>query len=125
MERITRLTEGATKVTLPQEFQAGGHENKYRRLSSREPSPTLTAHMSKDLSDFIHPNYNRPITVREAARLQSFPDSYIFVGSEFQQLKQIGNAVPPLLGAAVARAVIQQFDNILAQQRQLQPVAYL
>lgn len=125
MERITRLTEGATKVTLPQEFQAGGHENKYRRLSSREPSPTLTAHMSKDLSDFIHPNYNRPITVREAARLQSFPDSYIFVGSEFQQLKQIGNAVPPLLGAAVARAVIQQLDDILARQRQLQPVAYL
>lgn len=125
MERITRLTEGATKITLPQEFQAGGHENKYRRLSSNEPSPTLTAHMSKDLSDFIHPRYNRPITVREAARIQSFPDSYVFVGSEFQQLKQIGNAVPPLLGAAVARAVIQQLDYILAHQRQNQPVAYL
>lgn len=125
MERITRLAEGATKVSLPQEFQAGGHENKYRRLSSRESAPTLTAHMSKDLSDFIHPNYHRPITVREAARLQSFPDSYIFVGSEFQQLKQIGNAVPPLLGAAVANAVIQQLDDILANQRQLQPVANL
>jgi len=125
MERITRLTEGATKTALPQEFQAGGHENKYRRLSSNEPSPTLTAHMSKDLSDFIHPRYNRPITVREAARIQSFPDSYIFVGSEFQQLKQIGNAVPPLLGAAVARSVIQQLDDILARQRQNQLVAYL
>lgn len=125
MERITRLTEGAIKSALPQEFQAGGHENKYRRLSSNEPSPTLTAHMSKDLSDFIHPRYNRPITVREAARIQSFPDSYIFVGSEFQQLKQIGNAVPPLLGAAVARTVIQQLDDILDRQRQNQPIAYL
>lgn len=125
MERITRLTEGATKITLPQEFQAGGHENKYRRLSSNEPSPTLTAHMSKDLSDFIHPRYNRPITVREAARIQSFPDHYVFVGSEFQQLKQIGNAVPPLLGAAVARAVVQQLDHILARQEQNQNAAYL
>ncbi len=72
--------------------------------------------MSKDLSDFVHPRYNRPITVREAARIQSFPDSYIFVGSEFQQLKQIGNAVPPLLGMAVAQSVASQLDNILNEQ---------
>lgn len=113
MERISRLAEGATKISLPPEMQAGGHENKYRRLSSKEPSPTLTAHMSKDLSDFIHPIYNRPITVREAARIQSFSDNYIFVGSEFQQLKQIGNAVPPLLGYAVARSISNQLDSIL------------
>lgn len=112
MERITNLREGATKVSLPIELQAGGHENKYRRLSYGVPSPTLTAHMSKDLSDFVHPRYNRPITVREAARIQSFPDSYIFVGSEFQQLKQIGNAVPPLLGMAVAQSVSNQLDQI-------------
>lgn len=113
MERIANLNEGATKESLPVELQAGGHDNKYRRLSYREPSPTLTAHMSKDLSDFVHPRYNRPITVREAARIQSFPDSYVFVGSEFQQLKQIGNAVPPLLGMAVAQSVAQQLDQIL------------
>jgi DNA (cytosine-5)-methyltransferase 1 len=116
MERIIKLDEGATQVSLPAELQAGGHENKYRRLSYREPSPTLTAHMSKDLSDFVHPKYNRPITVREAARIQSFPDNYIFVGSEFQQLKQIGNAVPPLLGMAVAQSVSQQLDQILRMQ---------
>jgi DNA (cytosine-5)-methyltransferase 1 len=118
MERISKLDEGATKISLPKELQAGGHENKYRRLSFSLPSPTLTAHMSKDLSDFIHPKHNRPITVREAARIQSFPDSYIFVGSEFQQLKQIGNAVPPLLGKAVAECIIGQLDLILANQRQ-------
>lgn len=122
MERISILAEGATQVSLPRELQAGGHENKYRRLSSRQPSPTLTAHMSKDLSDFIHPNYHRPITVREAARLQSFPDSYFFVGSEFQQLKQVGNAVPPLLGYAVIKCVIQQLDKILSENEYTQHV---
>lgn len=113
MARITQLAEGATQVTLPKELQSGGHENKYRRLSSNQPSPTLTAHMSKDLSDFIHPKHNRPITVREAARIQSFPDEYVFTGSEFQQLKQIGNAVPPLLGYAVAKCVADQLTKIL------------
>lgn len=122
MERISKLSEGATKISLPKELQAGGHENKYRRLSFSEPSPTLTAHMSKDLSDFIHPKFNRPITVREAARIQSFPDSYVFVGSEFQQLKQIGNAVPPLLGKAVAQCVIEQLDDILSPIQRQQTV---
>lgn len=116
MQRISFLEEGATKVSLPPQMQAGGHENKYRRLSSREPSPTLTAHMSKDLSDFVHPRFDRPITVREAARIQSFGDNYHFTGSEFQQLKQIGNAVPPLLGFAVANHVARQLDEILGRR---------
>jgi DNA (cytosine-5)-methyltransferase 1 len=112
MERISKLSEGATKESLPKELQAGGHENKYRRLSFNEPSPTLTAHMSKDLSDFIHPKYNRPITVREAARIQSFSDNYIFLGSEYQQLKQIGNAVPPLLAKAIGDCIVEQLKSI-------------
>jgi len=112
MERISKLSEGATKESLPKELQTGGHENKYRRLSFNEPSPTLTAHMSKDLSDFIHPKYNRPITVREAARIQSFSDNYIFLGSEFQQLKQIGNAVPPLLAKAIGNSIVEQLKSI-------------
>jgi len=112
MERISKLSEGATKESLPKELQAGGHENKYRRLSFNEPSPTLTAHMSKDLSDFIHPKYNRPITVREAARIQSFSDKYIFLGSEYQQLKQIGNAVPPLLAKAIGDCIVEQLNSI-------------
>jgi len=112
MERISKLSEGATKESLPKELQTGGHENKYRRLSFNEPSPTLTAHMSKDLSDFIHPKYNRPITVREAARIQSFSDNYIFLGSEYQQLKQIGNAVPPLLAKAIGNSIVEQLNSI-------------
>ena len=59
--------------------------------------------MHRDMSEWIHPEANRWITVREAARLQSFHDGFIFVGSEWQQLKQIGNAVPPLLGYALGK----------------------
>ena len=99
--RIEALKEGQTGSVLPEHLRAGGHDNKYRRLNWENPSPTVTAHISKDLSDFIHPEYNRWLTVREAARLQSFPDKYIFSGSEFQQLKHVGNAVPPIFAAAV------------------------
>ena len=84
---------------------SGGFANKYRRLRSDSPSHTLVAHMARDCSDFVHPELDRFISVREAARLQSFPDSFQFQGSQFQQLRQIGNAVPPLLGRSIALSV--------------------
>ena len=90
----------------------GGFANKYRRLSWDEPSHTLVAHMARDCSDFVHPDLDRFISVREAARLQSFPDRFKLPGSQFQQFKQLGNAVPPLLGKAVGDSVIRH----LAQQ---------
>jgi len=88
--------------------QSRGFANKYRKLHWDEPSHTLVAHMAHDCSDFIHPELNRPITVREAARLQSFPDGYRFGSSHFRQLRGIGNAVPPLLGEAMARHLVAQ-----------------
>lgn len=101
--RVKALQEGQTRVDLPPELQSGGLPNKYRRLHSEWPMiPTLTAHMGKDLSDFIHPKHNRWITVREAARFQSFPDRYVFVGSVSSQLRQVGNAVPPILASYLA-----------------------
>lgn len=85
---------------------SGGFANKYRRLKAEQPSHTLVAHMARDCSDFIHPDRNRFISVREAARLQSFPDTFCFFGSQFAQLKQIGNAVPPKLSKAVGLAML-------------------
>lgn len=88
-----------------QSLDSGGFANKYRRLEWNAPSHTLVAHMARDCSDFIHPEVDRFISVREAARLQSFPDSYYFHGSQFQQFRQIGNAVPPNLAQAIASEV--------------------
>jgi DNA (cytosine-5)-methyltransferase 1 len=111
-QRIRVLAEGEDRRHLPEELKAGGHESKYRRLRARAPSPTVTAHMGKDLSDFIHPRWNRTLTAREAARLQGFPDAVQFVGSQASQFTQIGNAVPvPLaraLGGALAAALSGQ-----------------
>ena len=79
--------------------------DKWRRLPMDKPSWTVTSHLSKDGYMFIHPTQCRTISVREAARLQSFPDQFVFEGSRSAQFQQIGNAVPPLLAAAIARTV--------------------
>lgn len=79
--------------------------DKWRRLPLDRPSWTVTSHLSKDGYMFIHPKQNRTISVREAARLQSFPDGFVFEGSRSAQFKQIGNAVPPLLAKAIALSV--------------------
>lgn len=71
------------------------------------PSRTIIAHLCKDGNQFIHPDYlqGRSISVREAARLQSFPDDFRFCGAMTQQFKQIGNAVPPLFAYRIAKAL--------------------
>jgi DNA (cytosine-5)-methyltransferase 1 len=90
---------------LLESLESGGFANKYRRLEWDQPSHTLVAHMARDCSDFVHPDIDRFISVREAARLQSFPDDYYFEASQFRQFKQIGNAVPPLLAFALAGSI--------------------
>ena len=74
------------------------------------PAKTIIAHLYKDGNQFIHPDHTqgRTFTVREAARIQSFPDDFVFEGAKTDQYKQIGNAVPPLLANAIAKALKQQ-----------------
>lgn len=93
--------------------------NKWWKMDPLKPSRTLTAHMGKDTYSHIHyDSYQaRTVSVREAARLQSFPDGFRFAGAMNAAFRQIGNAVPPLLGLAVARSLKQQIDEMLVPAR--------
>ncbi len=86
-------------------------DDKYARLRGERPSKTIVAHLAKDGNGYIHPEQVRSITPREAARLQSFDDSYAFCGSPSDQWVQIGNAVPPVLGEAIARSFMQVLER--------------
>lgn len=81
--------------------------NRYTVQEYDKPGKTVVAHLYKDGNLFIHPDpeQGRTFTVREAARVQSFPDDFIFEGSRTEQYKQVGNAVPPLMAEAFAKAI--------------------
>ena len=93
------------------------------RLIASEPAPTVTSHC---LDEFVHPEYNRALTVRECARLQSFPDSYDFCGGPYlvphvdrnvqDKYEQIGDAVPPLLAFAWGKKIISILDSAKAER---------
>ena len=85
----------------------GGKVGFYRRLSWDRPAPTVTTSPAQKATDMCHPALDRPISVREAARLQGFPDDWRFCGSLSDQYRQIGNAVPIPLGEAIGRSLAQ------------------
>lgn len=93
-------------------FLGGGKTGMARRLSLDEPSLTLTCSPCQKQTERCHPIETRPLTVREYARIQTFPDDWKFSGSINDQYKQIGNAVPVNLAWAVGRALIRLFNDI-------------
>ncbi|RKW08754.1 MAG: DNA (cytosine-5-)-methyltransferase [Capnocytophaga sp.] len=95
-------------------YMGGGKTGIARRLSLDEPSLTLTCAPAMKQTERCHPTETRPLTVREYARIQTFPDDWEFCGNMTAQYKQIGNAVPVNLAAAVGRSLIRLFNNIEA-----------
>lgn len=105
---ISLVPEGKNYKALPEEYRGlYKYHEALTRYHSDKPSLTInTGHRSH-----FHYKYNRIPTVRESARLQSFPDDFIFYGNKSQQYKQVGNAVPPLLGYAVASELKNYLEN--------------
>jgi DNA (cytosine-5)-methyltransferase 1 len=84
-------------------------QTKYQRLDGKSPSPTIMTHRH----NYFHPTEDRYLTVREAARLQSFPNDFEFCGPVTAQWRQVGNAVPPLLGKAIGKTLKQMHNKHL------------
>ncbi|AYV28983.1 Modification methylase AplI [Streptomyces sp. ADI95-16] len=94
-----------------QRYKANHFTDKYKKLDWGDLSRSITAHIAKDGYWYIHPEQNRTLTVREAARVQTFPDRFRFAGTRSDAFRQIGNAVPPLLGEAAAQALLPSVED--------------
>lgn len=101
---------GRNRAALPRGMTSSGFSSSYSRLRPDEPSVTLTVNFVHPASNkCIHPFQDRALTPREGARLQGFPDRFVFAGTRSQLVKQIGNAVPPILGQLIAEALAEQW----------------
>ena len=105
-----REYEKLKKAIVPP-YDRENFTSKWQKLRMDRPSHTLVAHLSVDTYSHIHPYEPRGISVREAARLQSFPDDFLFQCNMGDAFKQIGNAVPPLLSKGIAIRVREAFDK--------------
>lgn len=100
----------------PASFAAGGGKTGFfRRLSWETPSPTITGRSNRKATAVCHPDHVRPISVKESARLQGFPDDWTFEGSMSSQYMQVGNAVPISLGVAIGIAIANHSATVAVQ----------
>lgn len=112
LERLKLLPPEMGKEILPKEHLTKSiYSGTWSRMIKNDVSVTITTRFDTPSSGrFTHPYLNRAITVREAARIQSFPDNFVFIGTKSIQMKQVGNAVPPLLAKAIAEAIKKDME---------------
>ena len=109
------LEPGGTYMDVPEDlrrYRSDIFSDKYLRLSFEDLSRTITAHIAKDGYWYIHPREDRTLSIREAARIQTFPDRFRFAGHPSNRYQQIGNAVPPLLASAMASSVMSALGDV-------------
>lgn len=115
IERIQHIPQGGGREHLPERLQLACHKNNpthrhmdvYGRLAWDEPSVTLTARFdSFTRGRFAHPIEDRSLTIREGARIQTFPDTFVFEGNREESARQVGNAVPPLLAKRLGESIL-------------------
>lgn len=120
LKRIRHVPQGGNWRDIPRRLLPAGmkrarksdHTKRYGRLSKRQRCCTILTKCDPHWGSYVHPVQDRAISVREAARLQSFPDRFRFFGTRSQQFVQVGNAVPPLLAAAVGRSVRRHLTQV-------------
>lgn len=108
LEAYHLMKPGQTYADLPprlRRYRADIFDDKYKRLAWTELSRTITAHIARDGYWYIHPDQHRTLSIREAARVQTFPDWFRFAGYPTTQFRQIGNAVPPALATAIGQSI--------------------
>lgn len=111
------MAQGSKYMDLPPEirqilpFREDIFPDRLKRLVLKEPSWTVIAHIGMDGYMYIHPTENRTLSVREAARIQSFPDDFEFVGNQQETYVQVGNAVPPLLAKAIGESLLNYLEG--------------
>ena len=113
IEIMETLKDGQSKSDLPEEIRPkSGYGNTYAKLWWKKPATTITRNFSTPSSSrCVHPRDSRAMSIREGARLQSFPDNYIFYGPDGKKRLEIGNAVPPLLSIAIAKKMLIALTN--------------
>jgi DNA (cytosine-5)-methyltransferase 1 len=119
-EAFRLLGEGQTYEDLPEHlrrYRSDIFTDKYKRLSWGEVSRSITAHIAKDGYWYIHPEQHRTLSIREAARVQTFPDWFRFAGEPSHRLRQIGNAVPPRLAARLGEGIMESLGSRPSRRR--------
>ena len=113
LERLAMIPPNAGKEVLPEEHLTKSiYSGTWTRMRKDEISVTITTRFDTPSSGkFTHPFLDRAITVREAARIQSFPDTFKFIGNKGSQMKQVGNAVPPLLASSIAEVIMEDISK--------------
>lgn len=113
LERLKHIPQGGSWRDIPHDLLPAGlqrarrsdHTKRYGRLHPDELCSTILTKCDPHWGSFFHPTQDRAISVREAARIQSFPDHYVFTGSLTEQFEQVGNAVPPLMAKAIGETI--------------------